>query len=70
MIDSQRANILTRNAMKGQRFADIPEIESNVTMLLPGIPENDFRDCFWQWHHRLTKCNKKSICKATTATSA
>jgi hypothetical protein len=21
-----------------------------------GIPENDFQDCFQQWHHRITKC--------------
>jgi len=26
------------------------------TMLLRGIPENDFQDCFWQWHHHLMKC--------------
>jgi hypothetical protein len=44
-----------RNALKEQRFADIPDIERNVTTLLRGIPENDFQDCFRQWHHRLTK---------------
>jgi hypothetical protein len=27
-----------------------------VTTLLLGIPKNDFQDCFWQWHHHLTKC--------------
>jgi hypothetical protein len=32
------------------------EIQRKVTTLLPGIPENDFADCFRQWHHRLTKC--------------
>jgi hypothetical protein len=42
-------------ALKGQRFADIPDIQFNV-MLLPGIPENDFKDCFQQWHQVLTKC--------------
>jgi hypothetical protein len=43
-------------ALKGQRFADIPDIQLNMTALLRGIPENDFQDCFRQWHHRLTKC--------------
>jgi hypothetical protein len=42
--------------LKGQRFADFPDIQHNVTMLLRGIPENDFQDCFQQWHHHLTKC--------------
>jgi hypothetical protein len=42
-----------KSVLKGQRFADI---QRNVTTLLQGIPENDFQDCFWQWHHRLTKC--------------
>jgi hypothetical protein len=37
-----------KNALKGHRFADIPDIERNVTTLLRGIPENDFQDCFWQ----------------------
>jgi hypothetical protein len=41
-----------KNALKGQRYADIPGIQGNVTTLLRGIPENDFQ----QWHHRLTKC--------------
>jgi hypothetical protein len=44
-----------KNALKGQIFADIPDIQRNVT-LLRGIPEIDFQDCFRQWHHRLTKC--------------
>jgi transposase len=43
-----------KNALKGQRFSDIPDIQRNVTTLLRGIPENDFQDCFQQWHHRLT----------------
>jgi hypothetical protein len=46
---------LKKNALKGQRFADIPDIQRNVTTLLRCIPENDFQDCFRQWHHRLTK---------------
>jgi hypothetical protein len=44
-----------KNALMGQRFADIPDIQRNVT-LLRGIPENDFQDCCQQWHHRRTKC--------------
>jgi hypothetical protein len=27
-----------------------------MTTLMRGIPEDDFQDRFWQWHHRLTKC--------------
>jgi hypothetical protein len=42
-------------ALKEQIFANIPNIQRNVT-LLRGIQENDFPDCFRQWHHRLTKC--------------
>lgn len=30
-------------------------VQSNV-MLLWGIQENDFQDCFRQWHHHLAKC--------------
>jgi hypothetical protein len=45
-----------RNALNGQRFADNPDIQRNMTTLLRGILENDFQDCFWQWHHHLTKC--------------
>jgi hypothetical protein len=36
-----------KNALKGQRFADIADIHRNVTTLLRGIPENDFQGCFW-----------------------
>jgi transposase len=42
-----------KNALKGQRFADIPDIQCNL-MLLQGTPENNFQDCFRQWHHRFT----------------
>jgi len=45
-----------KNALKGQRFADLSDIQRNVKTLLRGILENDFEDCFWQWHHHLTKC--------------
>jgi hypothetical protein len=31
-----------RNALNGQRFVHIPDIQHNVT-LLEGIPENDFK---------------------------
>jgi hypothetical protein len=54
--DFWRFQKLKKNALKGQRFADIPGIQRNVTKLLRGIPENNFQVCFRQWHHRLTKC--------------
>jgi hypothetical protein len=41
-----------KNALKGQRFADI---QHNVTVL-QHVLEKDFQDCFQQWHHRLMKC--------------
>jgi hypothetical protein len=44
-----------KNALKGQRFAGIPDIQCNMT-LLEGITENNFQDCFRQWHHHLMKC--------------
>jgi len=44
-----------KNVLKGQRFADLSDIQSNVKALLRGIPENDFQDYFRQWHHHLTK---------------
>jgi hypothetical protein len=34
-----------KNALKGQKFADIPDIPSDMT-LLQGIPENDFQARF------------------------
>jgi len=45
-----------KNGTKGQRFLDLSDIQRKVKTLLRGILENDFQDCFWQWHHRLTKC--------------
>ena len=45
-----------KNALKAQRFADLPNNQRNMKTLLRGISENDFQDCFRQWHHRLTKC--------------
>jgi hypothetical protein len=45
-----------KNGLKGQRFADLSDILRNVRMLLWGIPENDFQDCFRQWHHCLPDC--------------
>jgi histone-lysine N-methyltransferase SETMAR len=32
-----------KNALKGQRFADLSDIQSNVKTLLRRIPENDFK---------------------------
>jgi hypothetical protein len=37
-----------KNALSGQRSADFPDIQCNVTTLLRVIPENDFQDCFRQ----------------------
>jgi len=45
-----------KNALKEQRFADLSDIQCNVKTLLQGILENNFQDCFRQWHHRLMKC--------------
>jgi transposase len=45
-----------KNALKERRFADIPDIQRNVIKLLRGFSENDFQNCFRQWHHRLTMC--------------
>jgi hypothetical protein len=45
-----------KSALKRQTFADIPDIQRNVTTLLRRIPENDFEDCFRRRHYRLTKC--------------
>jgi hypothetical protein len=45
-----------KNALKGQRFADIPHVQRNVTKLLRAVPENDFQDSFRHWHYSLTKC--------------
>jgi hypothetical protein len=45
---------LKKKCPKGTRFADIPDIQHNVT-LVRGILQSDFQDCFQQWHHCLTK---------------
>jgi hypothetical protein len=45
-----------KNALKGQSFADLSDIQYNVKTLLRVIPQNNFQDCFQQWHHHLTKC--------------
>jgi hypothetical protein len=47
---------IKKNALKEQRFAALSDIQRNVKKLLRGIAENNFQDCFRQWHHRLTKC--------------
>jgi len=45
-----------KDALKEQWFAYLSDIQRNVKILPQGFPENDFQDCFWQWHRRLTKC--------------
>jgi hypothetical protein len=45
-----------KNALKRLRFADIPDMHCNVTLLLQGILGNNFEDCFRQRQYRLTKC--------------
>jgi hypothetical protein len=45
-----------KNALKGQRFGDVSDIQRNMKTLLRGITENDFNDCSRQWHHCLMKC--------------
>jgi hypothetical protein len=46
---------LKKKVMKRQRFADLSVIQRNVKTLVRSILENDFQDCFRQWHRRLTK---------------
>jgi hypothetical protein len=48
------SKIKKKNALKRQKFADIPDIQGIMT-LLSDNPENDFQDYFCQWHH-LMKC--------------
>jgi hypothetical protein len=45
-----------KNALMGQRFADLSDIQRNVKTLLQGIPENDFQGRLRQWNHCVTKC--------------
>jgi len=35
-------------ALKGQRFADLSDIQFNMKTLLRGVPENDFQNCLRQ----------------------
>jgi hypothetical protein len=44
-----------RNALKGQRFANVLDNQRNLAALLRGIQKNDFQGSFRQWQH-LTKC--------------
>jgi hypothetical protein len=37
-----------KNALKGQRFSHLSDIQRNAKTLLRGILENDFQDCFRQ----------------------
>jgi len=61
-----------KNALKGQRFADLPDIHCNMKTLLRCIPENDFQDCSRQSTivPRNAQLHKESISKVTTAASA
>jgi hypothetical protein len=60
-----------KNVLMGQRFADIPDIQHNVTTLLRAIPENDFETVsssgiIVSWSAQL---HKESISKVIAATS-
>jgi hypothetical protein len=58
------------NALKGQK--DLLTFLTSNAMLARGIPENDFQDCFQQWHHRLTRCtaSQGEYFETTAAASA
>jgi histone-lysine N-methyltransferase SETMAR len=45
-----------KTALKGHRFSDIADIQGHATTIPKSIPEEEFRKCFEQWKHRLTKC--------------
>lgn len=42
--------------LKGQRFADIPDIQHYMTTFLKCILVNEFQEYFQQWQCRLEKC--------------
>jgi hypothetical protein len=61
------------NSLKGQRFANIPDIQRNVTTLLRGIPEKkSFKTVYGSGTIILRSAllGKESISKATAAASA
>lgn len=43
-------------ALKGQRFADISDIQSNVTAELKAIPKEAYAKSFWDLYSRSQKC--------------
>jgi hypothetical protein len=43
-------------AKKSITKINYPPYSPGNVMLLQGIPENYFQDCFWQWQHHFTKC--------------
>jgi len=45
-----------KSASETLALLTVADIQCKVKMLLRGIPENSFQDCFQQWHHHLTKC--------------
>jgi len=50
------SKIKKKNTLKGQRLADLSDIQRKAKTLLRSISGNDYQDSFQQWHHRLTKC--------------
>jgi hypothetical protein len=45
-----------KTVLEGHRFSDIANIQGHATTILQSIPEEEFRKCFEQCKHRLTKC--------------
>jgi hypothetical protein len=45
-----------KTALKGHRFSDIADVQGHVTTILTSILEEEFRKCFEQCKHRLSKC--------------
>lgn len=43
-------------ALKGQRFDDITAIQQEANTILRNIPNEEFKNCFEQWKHRMAKC--------------
>jgi hypothetical protein len=60
-----------KNALNRQRFTDIPDIQ-HMTAFLHDIPEDDFQNCYWQWHRHLTKSivTQGEYLKVTATTGA
>jgi hypothetical protein len=45
-----------KSALKGRRFQDIEDIQTNVEKALIAIPQQDFQKCLQQLQHRWAKC--------------